>query len=108
MKPFAFSLEPVLRARRAVEIEKQQAFSAAQHDLNLAQRRLRELDALMTTLHAEIVQRTPDVERARNEFEIAMRERKVLESLKAHKRAEYDALQARKEEAELDEANSAE
>lgn len=107
MKPFTFALEPVLQARRAAEIEKQQAFSARQQDLNRAQRRLRELDALITAVHAEIARRTPEVERARNEFEIAMQARKALELLKERQLAQYVALRARKEEAELDEANSA-
>lgn len=128
MKPFTFALEPLLLARRATESQKQQAFNAAQQRLSLVQKRLseierdietvlaearpdarhlRQLDALTAMLQAEIAERKPEVERVRHEFEIAMHDRKVLELLKERKRARYDAMVARKEEAELDEANSA-
>jgi hypothetical protein len=54
-----------------------------------------------------VLQRRAETEEVRNQALEAVRDREIAEALKRRRASEYAALQARKEERELDEANQA-
>ncbi len=125
----ADALETLLAQRRIAENAKRAALAHAQAQLEQAERRLanlerdfaracREIERTGTSLAANleraveaarsaVLLRRTETEELRSQALAAIREREIAEALKRRRAAEYAALQARKEERELDEANQA-
>ena len=65
------------------------------------------LERAVEAARSAVLLRRTETEELRSQALAAIREREIAEALKKRRAAEYAALQARKEERELDEANQA-
>ncbi len=128
-RAFEFRLEPLLDRCRRTEDERHRSFAECRRaldacdvdaerlagaraacrdaaDLRLRDAYLRHLDGQRYALDARRRELRAQLDRSRQEYVGARRERQVLEKLKDRRRRDFEAEQARREELELDDANA--
>jgi flagellar FliJ protein len=124
---FHFGLQPLLDRRKRIEETKQQAYAARRRELDqhadqterlngaLASAArgsgpaapLAYLDGAIRAQRRRIAELEAPLEHARQELIAASRDRRVIEKLLERRRRAFEALRARREERELDDANRA-
>jgi flagellar FliJ protein len=124
---FHFGLQPLLDRRKRIEETKQQAYAARRRELDKHADQMERLNAALASAatgsgpaaplayldgairaqRRRIAELEAPLEDARQELIAASRDRRVIEKLLERRRRAFEALRARREERELDDANRA-